>query len=54
MIILEQDLRYHSKATYFFGGKKYSIQAGIEIEPAEEMLSFILYWKDLYLIHKAE
>ena len=54
MILAEQEMRYHSKATYYLVGKKYSIQKGIEIELAEEMLFFIFYWMDLYLIHTAE
>ena len=54
MILAEQEMRYHSKATYYLVGKKYSIQKGIEIELAGEMLFFIFYWMDLYLIHTAE
>ena len=50
MILAEQEMRYHSKVTYYLVGKNNSIQKGIEIELAEEMLFFIFYWMDLYLL----
>ena len=42
------------KSHILFGGKKVFNTKGIEIELAEEMLFFIFYWMDLYLIHTAE